>query len=55
MESKLPPAYRHSTDNAVNSMIQRATDSKADDALSKEFIHPVSLHYKVINIVMRVG
>ena len=50
MESRLPPAFRHSTDNAVNNMIQRATDSKADDKLSKEFVHPVHLNYKVRTI-----
>ena len=47
LETKMPVQLRHSTDNAVNNMLQRATDSKADDKLAKEHVHPVHLTYKV--------
>lgn len=47
LESKMPVQLRHSTDNAVNNMLQRATDSKADDKLAKEHVYPIQLMYKV--------
>lgn len=45
--SRAPSQLRHSTDTTINEMLERVTDSNADDKLRKKYINCCTLMYKV--------